>query len=98
MSQNEFFISRKIFFQSLQTVELLQDVIYSHQSLRYSDTAVYSEEKNNWTEDSLVLYSFLQRAISKPLVVSAGGVVELTRSFLVSVRQKEPIDLPQLTT
>ena len=79
---------RPFISQSLQTTELLQDVIYKYQTIQHdpADRGISRELKETGTEDFFLLYGFLQRTITKPLVVSAGGFVELTRSFIVSVR------------
>ncbi|OQV15934.1 hypothetical protein BV898_09857 [Hypsibius exemplaris] len=76
--------------ESLKSSELLQDVIYKYQMAQYSteaseDASIDSEFRDNWAEDSFVLYGFLQRTVTKPLVISGGGFVELTRSFTISV-------------
>ncbi|OQV15931.1 hypothetical protein BV898_09854 [Hypsibius exemplaris] len=77
----------QLYEESLRTSETLQEIIHKRQlgkNLSYNKP----ENQMNPREDDpalQLLFSFLQRSITKPLAVSAGSFVYITRSFLITV-------------
>ena len=75
-------------FQNKETVELLWQIVHQRQAANLQASMLKNDLNECRLEDfeeSITLHSFLQRAVNKPLIVSAGGFAELTRSFLVTV-------------
>lgn len=67
--------------QSQRTVEILQMLIHKRQIVQTEDQA----NTEGLSGEFLVLTCFLQRTITKPLVISAGGFMQFTRSFVITV-------------
>ncbi|OQV23819.1 hypothetical protein BV898_02171 [Hypsibius exemplaris] len=60
--------------ESGKTIEIFQDVVHKR-----------SQTTHRPIDEFILLTYFLQRAMTKPLVVTAGGFMELTRSFVVTI-------------
>ncbi|XP_055338402.1 uncharacterized protein LOC129588260 [Paramacrobiotus metropolitanus] len=77
--------------ESRRIIENLQTVIHSRQMRYLSKKNPAEKERKEEVDDGsrmeeyFSLFTFLQRTVTTPLVVSAGGFVELTRAFIISL-------------
>ena len=75
-------MSDSCFVQGIETAEILQQLIYRFQFLLCSTICTPAETSQ---KAERLLFSFLQRSLSKPAALTAGGFVFITRSFFITV-------------